>query len=68
MLKLPELWDTCRGKLLTGSGTSPRESKNYAEVNKDSNSGTSDIEMQNLEFSQIGIGLAFVQYFLIMMF
>ena len=26
MLKIPEPWDTCWGKLLTGSGTSPGES------------------------------------------
>ena len=25
MLEMPELWDTCQGKLLTGNGTSPRE-------------------------------------------
>jgi hypothetical protein len=26
MLKMPEQWDTCWGKLLTGGGTSPGES------------------------------------------
>lgn len=25
MLEMPEPWDTCRGKLLTGNGTNPRE-------------------------------------------
>ena len=25
MFEMPELWDICQGKLLIGSGTSPRE-------------------------------------------
>lgn len=33
MLEMPEPWDTCRGKLLTRGGYSPRE-RSYVAANK----------------------------------
>jgi len=63
MLKMPELWDTCQGMLLTGSGTSPGEK--FVAVNKDEKGGgdlkaalTSDMEMQSLEFTHLVFCLA----------
>ena len=58
MLKMPKPWDTCQGKLLTGSGTKLRRKK-FA-VNKDEK-GVGDLktalipdkERQSLEFAQL---------------
>ena len=53
MLEMPELWDTCGGELLTGSGTSPRE-RSVLQSTKLKGVGdlkrvlTSDMEMQSL--------------------
>jgi len=44
---MPELWGTCQGALLTGSGTSPRD-RSISQSTK----LTSDMEMKNLEFAQ----------------
>jgi hypothetical protein len=54
---MSESWAICRGKLLTGSGTSPGEKKLVA-VNKDEKGDlkpilTSDMEMHTLEFAQL---------------
>ena len=57
MLEMPELWDTCQGELLTGSGISPRErsmlqSTKVKGVRDLKNALTSsDMEMQSLEFA-----------------
>jgi hypothetical protein len=58
MLKMPEPRDTCRRKLLTGSGTSPGEK--FVALNKDKKGVgdlktalTSDMEIQSLEFAQL---------------
>ena len=57
MLEMPEPWNTCQGKLLTGSRTSPRE-RNVFQSTKLKGVGdlksisTSDVEIQSLEFSK----------------
>jgi hypothetical protein len=56
MLETPELWDTCRGELLIGSGNSIRE-RSVLQSIKMKGVGdlksvlTSDMERQNLEFA-----------------
>lgn len=72
MLEMPEPWDTFWGKLLPENGTSPRErsvlqSTELKGVGDLKSVLTSDMEMQSLEFSQLGFGLALVQYFLTML-
>jgi len=71
ILKMPELWDTCQGELLRGSGTSPRErsvlqSTKLKGVRYLKSMLTSDGEMQNLEFAQLVCKFALIQYFLTM--
>ena len=71
MLETPELWDTCRGELLIGSGNSIRE-RSVLQSIKMKGVGdlksvlTSDIEIQHLEFVLLVFGFALVQYFLTM--
>jgi hypothetical protein len=72
MLEMPELWDTCQGKLLTGSGTSPSErsmllSTKMEGIGELKYALTSDMETQSLEFSQLVFSLALVQYFFTML-
>lgn len=68
MLEMPEPWDTCQGKLLTGKGTSPRE-RSVLQSTKLKGVGdlkrvlTSDMELQSLELAQLVFCLALVQYF-----
>ena len=63
MLVMPKSWDNCRGKLLTGNGTSPRR-RNMLESTKLNRIGdlknilTSDMEIQSLEFAQQVFSLA----------
>ena len=63
--------DTFQGKLLAGSGTSPRE-RNVLQSTKLKGVGdlksilTSDMEIQSLELAQLVFGLALVQCFLTM--
>jgi hypothetical protein len=48
MLKMPELWNICQGKLPTVSGTSPRESSLFLLNSKSANSsqqGGKDLEI-----------------------
>ena len=71
MLETPELWDTCRGELLTGSGSGPRDrcvlqSTKLKGVEDLKSTLTSDKDMQNFQFAQLVFGLVLVQYFLIM--
>jgi hypothetical protein len=52
MLEIPELWDTCQGKLLTGNGTSPRarsvlQSTKMKGVGVLKNALTSDMEIKS---------------------
>ncbi|CAO2634474.1 hypothetical protein LEMLEM_LOCUS22679 [Lemmus lemmus] len=72
MLEMPEPWDTCRGELLTESGTSTRERSVLLSTKLNRIGGlksilTSDMEMQSLEFDQLVFGLVLVQYFLVML-
>jgi hypothetical protein len=73
MLEVPELCNTCRGKLLTGSGTSQRE-RIVLQSTKLKGTGdlksilTSDTVMQSLRFAQLAFGVSLVQYFLSMVF
>lgn len=69
ILKVPKVWDTCQGKLLTGSGNNSRERS--ISVTKLKGVGDlksaliSDTEMQSLEVAQLVFSLFFsVQYFL----
>ena len=71
MLKMPEPRDTCRRKLLTGSGTSPGEK--FVALNKDKKGvgdlksqispWTSDTELQDLKFVLLvfSVGIIFFQ-------
>jgi hypothetical protein len=57
-LEMPEPWDTCQGKLLTESGTSPRERSvlQPAKIKgvRDLKSVlTSNMEMQRSEFAEL---------------
>jgi hypothetical protein len=58
---MSELWDCCRGKLLTRSRTIPRE-RNVPQSTKLKGVGdlktvlTSDKEMRSLEFAQLSLG------------
>lgn len=56
MLEMPEPWDACREKLLTGNGTSPRKERSWRY----------DMAIQSLEFSQLFLSLVLAQYFLTM--
>ena len=62
---MPEPWDTCQGELLTGSGTSPRET--CAAVNEaDRSSENYCTEMQSLEMTRClwsGFGPVFLCYY-----
>ena len=64
---MPEPWDTRKGKQLIGKRTSPRE-RSVLQSSKLKGVGTSDMEMQGLEFAQLVFCLALVQYFLTMTF
>jgi hypothetical protein len=61
---MSELWDSHLQKLLTGSGTSPRERNKAKRVG---DLKTSDTERQSLEFAQMVFGLALVNYFFTML-
>ena len=55
MLEMPESYDTCQGKLITGSGNSPRkrsvlQSIKLKGVGDMRSVLTSDVEMQNWSF------------------
>ena len=69
MLETTEPWDSCQGKLLTDTGTSPRE-RSVLQSTKLKGVGdlksilTPDLEMQSVKFAQLVFGLALVQYFL----
>jgi hypothetical protein len=66
--QIPDLWDSCQGSLLTGSGSSPRE-RNVWQSTKLKGVGdlksalTSDTKRQNLEFALMVSDPALVQYF-----
>lgn len=65
MLEMPESWETCRGELLTGRGTSPRErsalqSTKLRGVGDLKNALTADVRL-HLEFVQVVLSLALVQ-------
>ena len=62
MLEMSDSWGTCQEELLTGSGTSPRERSVLlsTEVKRVGDLKISDMEMQSLEFAQLGFGLALV--------
>ena len=65
MLKMPESWDTCQGKLLVESGTSPRkgsilQSSKLEGVGDLKSASIADIEMQILDSAQLAFGLALV--------
>lgn len=58
MLEIPELWGTCQGKVLTGRGTSPRETSLWQSTNPEGvkglkNTWMSDMEMHNLECASL---------------
>jgi hypothetical protein len=64
MLEMPEPWNTCQGKLLTGNGPSPGErsllqSTKMKGVGDLKSTLTSDMEMQSLEFAQLDSGVLF---------
>ena len=68
MLEMPEPWDTCQGKLLTGGGTRSREgslmqSSRVKGVRDMKSALTSNMKMQSLEFAQLAFGLTLVQDF-----
>jgi hypothetical protein len=72
MLEIPELCDGCQGKLITESGTSPRERSvllltKLKGVEGMKNILTSAVEMQSLEFAQLGFGFVVGQCFLTML-
>jgi hypothetical protein len=60
MFQMPEPWDTCQGKLLTGHGTSPRETIVFQSTK------LKGVEDQRCRVSSCSadFGLALVQYFL----
>ena len=71
MLEMPDPRDSCQGKLLTGSQTSPRErsvlqSTKLKGVGDLKTALTSDMEMQSMEFAQLDFSLDLVQCFLTM--
>lgn len=68
MLEMPESWNTCRGKLLTGEGTSPRErsvllSRKLNGVGDLKRALTPDLEMQSLESVQLVLDLIWPSIF-----
>lgn len=62
MLEVPELWDTCRGELYTGSRTNPRDQSVLQSAIVEP-SKSFDIKCQVLEFALPRFGLNLVQYF-----
>jgi hypothetical protein len=62
MLKMPEQWNRCRGKLLTGSGTSPGKSSllQSTKIKKEWRSEDSfDISHGDAEFGICPAGFLF---------
>lgn len=72
MLEMPKPWDTCQGELVTGSVTNTKEKsmlqstklKGFGDLK---NALTSNTDMQNLEFVQLVLSLALIQYLLTML-
>lgn len=67
---MPEPWDTYKGVVLRGRGTRERsrlQSTKLKVLRDLNNTVILDVEMQNLEFSQILFSITLVQYFVTML-